>query len=199
MSSTDSKFEDYFAHLQQISRVGRWYKRYWTSPLLYRSARQFGGAVAEVGSGTGSGVLGAFPDHVKGFEINPHAVAYCVGKGLDAKLIGADGLLSAADGAFNACVLDNVLEHIEDPRATLDECLRVTTQGGGLIVSVPGVRGFASDDDHKVFYSEEELRKLHPGWRLVRMYATPLLFRSRILSNRMRQYCLVAVYKKKDG
>ncbi|WP_342620642.1 class I SAM-dependent methyltransferase [Rhodoferax sp. GW822-FHT02A01] len=198
MTPAENRFEDYFAHLKQISLLGRLYKRYWASPILFWAARRFGKRIGEVGSGTGSGILGSFPGRVTGLEINPHAVAYCREKGLDAKLIGADGVLPVADHSFDVCVLDNVLEHIENPRAALDECLRVTTGSGGLVISVPGLRGFASDSDHKTFYSERELQHLHPEWECLRMFSTPFLFGSRYLSATVRQYCLVAIYKKKD-
>lgn len=197
MNPAENKFEDYFAHLKRISWMGRIYKRYWASPILFWVARRFGKRVGEIGSGTGSGILGSFPGRVTGLEINPHAVAYCREKGLDAKLIAADGVLPVPDNCFDVCVLDNVLEHIENPRAVLDECLRVTAERGGLIISVPGGRGFASDSDHKTAFSEMELRHLHPEWECLRIFSTPFIFRSGLLSATVRQYCLVAIYRKR--
>ena len=196
MAETPGKFEDYFAHLQKISFTGRIYKRFFLSPVLYFCARRFGDRIIEIGSGTGSGVLGAFPKRVRGLEINPRAVEYCKAAGLNVQLIGADGIFPVADGAFDACILDNVLEHIEDPPLTLDECYRITKENGGLVIAVPGVRGFESDPDHKKFYDAEALRSLDERWKLQSLFSIPFLFSSERLSKSVKQYCLVATYRK---
>jgi SAM-dependent methyltransferase len=166
--------------------------------VLFLCARLFGRKIVEIGSGTGSGVLGAFPSSVVGLEINPLAVEYSNSIGLHASLIKEDGVFPMLDGSVDACILDNVLEHIESPRHTVDECWRVTQPRGGLIIAVPGARGFARDADHKIFYEEDELKHLDPRWRLQRLFALPTFFRSVGLSRALRQYCLVAVYRKKS-
>ncbi|HEY4696963.1 MAG TPA: methyltransferase domain-containing protein [Gallionella sp.] len=196
MAETPGKFEDYFAHLQKITLTGRIYKRFFSSPVLYLCARRFGDRIIEIGSGTGSGVLGAFPKRVRGLEINPRAVEYCKAAGLNVQLIGADGTFPVADGACDACILDNVLEHIEDPRLTLDECYRITKENGGLVIAVPGLRGFESDPDHKKFYDVEALRSLDERWKLQSLFSIPFLFGSERLSKTVKQYCLVATYRK---
>jgi SAM-dependent methyltransferase len=196
MRHSAKEFEDYFSRLQKISFAGRAYKRLFLSPVLYLCARRFGNRTIEIGSGTGSGVLGTFPKRVQGLEINPVAVEYCRAAGLNVHLIGDDGAFPVADGAFDACVLDNVLEHIDDPRRTLDECYRITSEDGGLIVAVPGVRGHESDSDHKKFYDEKALRALDDRWSLQSLFSTPFFFVLETLSRSVRQYCLVAIYKK---
>lgn len=196
MANSPDKFEDYFLHLQKISFRGRLYKRFVSSPVLYMCARRFGNRIIEIGSGTGSGVLGAFPKLVRGLEINPHAVKYCKVAGMNVQLIKDDGVFPVADGAYDACVLDNVLEHIGDPRKTLDECYRITKDNGGLIISVPGVRGFESDNDHKRFYDGEVLSRLDDRWQLLSLFSTPFIFTSEKLSKSLKQYCLVATYRK---
>jgi SAM-dependent methyltransferase len=133
---------------------------------------------------------------VQGLEINPLSVEYCRAAGWNVQRIGDDGAFPVADGAFDACVLDNVLEHIEDPRRTLDECYRITREAGGLIVAVPGVRGYASDGDHRKFYDEKGLKLLDDRWSLQRLFSTPFLLTFETLSRSVRQYCLVATYKK---
>ena len=173
--------------------------RFFSSPVLYFCARRFGDRIIEIGSGTGSGVLGAFPKRVRGLEINPRAVEYCKAAGLNVQLIGADGIFPVADGAYDACILDNVLEHIKDPRLTLDECHRITRENGGLVIAVPGLRGFESDPDHKKFYDAEALRLLDERWSMQSLFTIPFLFGSERLSKSVRQYCLVATYRKIQG
>lgn len=190
------EFEAYYSHLHRISTLGRIYKRFFSSPVLYSCARRFGNRIIEVGSGTGSGILGTFPKHVQGLEINPLSVEYCRAAGLNVQLIGEDGAFPVADGAFDACVLDNVLEHIDDPRRTLDECYRITGDSGGLVIAVPGLRGHAADSDHRKFYDEQALRQLDEKWLPQSLFSIPFLFVLETLSRTVRQYCLVATYKK---
>lgn len=196
MSSSTSDFEDYTFHLKQISLLGRIYKKAFLSPVIYWNARRYGPRVIEVGCGTGSGVLGAYSRRVSGLDINPHSIAFCQAAGLDAKLIEADGTFPVADGVFDACILDNVLEHIENPIATLDECFRITSERGGLVIAVPGTRGYASDTDHKRFYGPAELLQLDTRWQLTRLFSAPFFLTSDVLSRAVKQYCLVAVYQK---
>ena len=196
MNDKPSEFEDYFAHLTKISLLGGIYKKYVSSPILFCCARRFGNRMVEVGSGTGSGILGAFPKNVHGLEINPNAVKYCKSLGLKVQLINENDAYPVADGSFDVCVLDNVLEHIETPRHTLDECYRITKKHGGLVIAVPGLRGFESDPDHKTFYDAEALRNLDKGWSLQNLFTIPFLFKSEKLSRSVRQYCLTAIYKK---
>ncbi|MGB8013694.1 MAG: class I SAM-dependent methyltransferase [Terriglobales bacterium] len=196
MTSDADRFETYFRRLRGISLKGRLYKRLISSPLLFLCARCFGPRLLEVGSGIGAGVLGAFPNRVVGLDINPHAVNYSKTLGLRVGLIAEGTPFPSADGFYDACILDNVLEHIADSQPVLDECWRVTRPGGGLVVAVPGVRGFAADSDHKAFYGERELRQLPGRWRTDRIFAIPLLCRNEALSRHMKQYCLAGVYRK---
>ena len=192
----DSDF--YFRHLKRISRAGRWYKKFFLSPLLFLTARRFGPRIVEVGAGIGSGVLGTFSSNTVGLDVNSYAVNYCRELGLSVKLIDKTGHFPCQDGEFDACILDNVLEHIENPQKTLDECYRITGTKGALVVVVPGSCGFAIDPDHKVYYDTKKLNELDPRWSLLNCFATPSLFLSETLSRRMKQYCVVAVFVKKD-
>ena len=196
MSNENLHYAEYFSHLRKISLLGRLYKKWITSPLLYARARSFGPRILEVGSGIGAGILGAYGKIVVGADINPLAVQYCQELGLAAHIISPDNRWPFAGGSFDACVLDNVLEHLENPSLLLEECCRVTTAEGGLVVAVPGSRGYQADADHKMFYGESDLRSSHRVWELVELTATPFRFASRAISGKMRQYCLVATYAK---
>lgn len=191
-----SKFNDYFAHLSEISWKGRLYKNFVSSPVLFFCARKYGRRIVEIGSGTGSGLLGRFPKQVRGLEINPISVDYCRSIGLPAELIRENEAFPIATGSVDCCVLDNVLEHIVDPRETLDECYRITQAGGGLVLAVPGFRGFESDHDHKIFYDAQALKSLDERWIMQSLFSLPLFFQSEKLSRSVKQYCLVATYKK---
>ncbi|MES2825632.1 MAG: methyltransferase domain-containing protein [Pseudomonadota bacterium] len=190
-------FYAYYAQLSQISFMGKLYKRYFIAPLLYLNARKFGKNIIEIGSGIGSGLLGAYPKKIVGLEINPYAVKLCQDRGLTVELIEINQPYPMDNASVDVCVLDNVLEHISDANYSLKECLRITRNSGGLIIAVPGVKGFAFDDDHKVFYDESKLQTLHPEWSMLYCFSTPFIFKSNWLSKHLKQYCLVAVYIKK--
>ena len=196
LKNKHDNFDDYFAHLKKITFAGRFFKRFIASPILYFQARRFGHRIIEIGSGTGSGILGAFPNSVHGLEINPAAVAYCQALGMQVQLVKEDGIFPVPDATIDVCVLDNVLEHIMDARNTLDECHRVTIKNGGLVIAVPGIRGYASDDDHKKFYGVDDLRHLDERWKLVSLFSTPFFIKGEYVSKVLKQYCLVATYKK---
>ena len=69
--------------------------------------------------------------------------------------------LPFADAAFDAAVLGEVLEHVEDDRGALEEVARVLRPGGVLAVSVPAdPKRFAPSDrwaGHVRRYSRQEL------------------------------------------
>ncbi len=52
-----------------------------------------------------------------------------------------------ADGSFDAVVLGEVLEHVEDDRAALQEAARVMTDNGVLAISVPRNPAWFSQSD----------------------------------------------------
>jgi len=64
------------------------------------------------------------------------------------------------------------------------------------VIAVPGVRGFESDPDHKKFYDAEALRLLDERWSLQSLFSMPFYFSSEKLSRSVRQYCLVAMFRK---
>jgi SAM-dependent methyltransferase len=190
-----TNYEQYFAHLNSISNLGRLYKRYFASQILFWQAKKFGKKIAEIGSGTGNGILGAYPNQVIGFEINPLAVDFCKKNNLNVHLVDNGKKYPAQDGEFDVCVLDNVLEHITEPEFILQECSRITRKNGGLIIAVPGDKGFLLDQDHKKHYQKPELNNLSPEWQLLKTFSLPFIVKSEFLSKVIPQYCLVAVYK----
>jgi SAM-dependent methyltransferase len=183
-------YEAYFAYLQTRSRRAQLYRRFFLYPLLNRHIT---GAALDVGCGLGD--MLRFRPNTVGADVNPHSVDYCKSCGLDAHLI-ENGRLPFAAGAFDAVVLDNVLEHVSRPQALLDEIRRVLKQGGRAIVGVPGERGYASDPDHKIFYDEALLISTlkTAGFETDRMLHVPC--RAPFLSRLLRQYCLYGVFRR---
>ena len=78
----------------------------------------------------------------------------------------------------------------------LKEVYRVSKINAKIVISVPGLKGYEYDDDHKKFYDKKILNDtLHKfGYKFVKDFYTP--FKSELLNRNMRQYCMHGVYKK---
>jgi SAM-dependent methyltransferase len=181
---------EYFEYLQGRSFKGLVYRKLWLYPAI---KRHLSGRVLDVGSGIGD-FLHSCPDSV-GVDVNPLLVEACRKRGLDSRVM-TPGNIPFPDASFGSVVLDNVLEHIENPESLLSEIRRVLTPGGTFVVGVPGPRGFETAPDHKVFYDEPTLIEVvsGAGFRSRQVFHMPL--RSQLLYERMRQYCLYGVFHR---
>ena len=112
--------------------------------FLSREVRK-GGRVLDIGCGRGV-LLGPLADmglETYGVELSEHAV-----RGADPR---ADIRIAAhvrdagfKDELFDEIILWHVLEHLADPRETLEECFRLMRPGGKIIVSLPNFGSFQS-------------------------------------------------------
>ena len=181
-------YDAYFEYLKGRSRLSLFYRRFILYPLLCRYLK---GRAVDIGCGVGD--MLAFRPNTVGTDINPNTVAYCVERGLTAVAMDMNRL-PFPDDEFDSAVLDNVLEHVPDPRTLLRETARILRPAGVLLVGVPGERGYASDADHKVFYDVETLTDTleRSGFRRTKLFHVP--WRSRLLSKHVRQYCIYGVF-----
>jgi SAM-dependent methyltransferase len=182
----------YFDYLRSRSRLALAYRRLYLYPRLAGHLR---GRVLDVGCGIGD--LVAFLPGSVGVDVNAHAVAWCQAQGLDVRACGADGL-PFGSGEFDSAMLDNVLEHLAEPRGLLSEIRRVLGARGSLVVGVPGERGFTSDPDHKVYYDEARLCSTVEGAGFVADRVLHVPMRSRWLNRALRQYCVYGVFRRQE-
>jgi SAM-dependent methyltransferase len=178
----------YFQYLQNKSRLGNVYRAYFLYPTLTRFLR---GKVLDFGCGTGTFL--EYRKNTIGADFNPLLVEQCLSKGLNVHLIKA-GVLPFQNQYFDCVVMDNVLEHIQDPQLALQEVRRVMRPDGIFLVGVPGKCGFNFDADHKIFYDEKllELTLKKFGFSRNRHFFMP--FKNSLLNKKMRQYCLFGIY-----
>lgn len=182
---------DYFQHLQGRSRLGWYYRRFYLYPKI---SRHLSGRVLDVGCGIGDFLH--YHKNAVGLDINPHTVHYCLEQGLNAHLLEGERY-PLEDGSFDSVVLDNVLEHLEDPVPTLAEIRRILCAVGRLLVGVPGRKGYEADSDHKHFYDAPGLVLTleTAGFGLERLLYAP--FPSSWLDLHASQYCLYGVFSRR--
>lgn len=63
--------------------------------------------------------------------------------------------------AYDAIAMSQVIEHVHDPRALLEECRRVLRPGGRLVLSTPNAMGLAHQLDGRYWRGLEPPRHLH--------------------------------------
>lgn len=104
----------------------------------------------DIGCGDGIEALKVFSE-VFVIDIDPEKVNNALEKGLNAFQGDAESL-PFEDAKFNAVLMLDVLEHIENDTKALDEVCRVLKPGGKLLVSVPL---------HPLLWSEHDIRLGH--------------------------------------
>lgn len=188
-----TNYQQYFEYLQSRSFMGEVYRKYYLYPKLGHYLK---GRLLDVGCGIGD-MLVFRPDSI-GVDINEFNVQYCKERGCEAYEMPVDEL-PFEDGSFDSVLLDNVLEHLADPISLLTEVKRVMRSDAVFVIGVPGLKGQASDPDHKVFYDENSLNILAEklGFKVNVMLHFPL-WKSDFLSKKVRQYCVYSQWSLKN-
>ena len=186
-----SEHDRYFEYLKGRSRAASIYRRWFLYPRL---CRHLHGDAVDIGCGVGD--MLAFRPRTVGADVNPKTVEYCRRRGLNAVLMAPDSLPFDRH-SFDSAILDNVLEHVADPRRLLDDTHRVLKPDGVVLVGVPGERGYAWDSDHKVFYDEPKLISTMENHGFSHHTSFHVPFKSAALSAAVRQYCVYALFGAK--
>jgi SAM-dependent methyltransferase len=92
--------------------------------------------ILDIGCGIGTYVkkLRELSPHAYGIDVDPARVAQGEVDGLAA---GVSERLPYRDGSFDAVLLNEVIEHVRDERATLREACRVVRPGGHVVIYAP--------------------------------------------------------------
>lgn len=141
--------------------------------VLRKLAPQFGWPhlkLAEIGSGSGL-VQRQFEDQfgaeVDGFDLNESALQNAVSRKSRCFCYNIHARVEQLRGVYDAIVLFDVIEHIDDDRGFLESALFHLKLGGSLIINVPALMQFFSAFDkaagHVRRYAAEELIALVEG------------------------------------
>ena len=154
--------------------------RYW---YLSDILKHLNGPGIDFGCGAGD-LLARMPVGSIGLEINPVAVDYCRGRGLDAHLYDPEKdayqLGEIRSGTYKCVVFTHVLEHLESPddvlRCVMRSCKRIGVSR--VVITQPCEKGFKFDKTHRTFvdpayFSEKGLYEAE-GFRVSSEYRFPL-------------------------
>lgn len=78
-----------------------------------------------------------------------------------------DDLAAIADESYEVILCSGLLEHMTDPKRLIDECRRILTPGGKLILSASAVFSFHRGPDNYFHFTPHGLRLLMNGWSSV--------------------------------
>lgn len=95
--------------------------------------------ILDIGCGIGTYVrrFGEFTPHAYGVDIDRARLERGAEAGVTGLALAVSEALPFADGVFDAVLMNEVIEHVRDDRATLQESLRVTKAGGKVVVFCP--------------------------------------------------------------
>jgi SAM-dependent methyltransferase len=147
--------------------------------------------------GCGIGDFLEYRPNTVGIDVNPLVVAHCRRKGFEAYLANAPPLPFETH-TFDGVVMDNVLEHMDEPQGMLEDVRRVLANGGRLVVGVPGRKGFSSDPEHKRFDDETRLRTDLASYRFHCEKVWHLPVRTLQMDRYFSQFALYGIFRRID-
>jgi SAM-dependent methyltransferase len=107
----------------------------------------------DVGCGTGATAsdLRAF-GRVIGVDMSPLALGWCRTRGLQDVMLGKAEALPLASESIDVIVATDILEHLDDDLAALNEFRRVLKPGAHAVVTVPAYRFLWSEHDEALMH-----------------------------------------------
>lgn len=121
-------------------------------------------------------------NEVVGFDADREALAAASRLGIETHWADLDQPLELPDESFDVVVAGELLEHLRDPRAVVEELRRVLRPGGTFVASVPNAYrlkrrlrflfGRPPDDDptHLQMFSAADVRALLTGFEEPRLH-----------------------------
>jgi len=182
---------DYFNYLKTRSNFGFLYRKYFLYPILDFFLKK---PCLDVGCGLGD-FLKMSKKCKDGLEINNYLIEYCKKNNLKVDKIENEKF-PIEDNSFSSVILDNVLEHISEPKSLLKEIERVLAPKSIFIVGVPGKKGYESDDDHKIFYDDKNIYSLIESYNFKRIKVLRMPIPLKFLENYLNIFCNYYIFEK---
>jgi SAM-dependent methyltransferase len=82
---------------------------------------------------------GAGHQRIAGIELSADAIAKARQKGFECQVSSAESRLPFEDSSFDCVFAGEIIEHLVDPDAMLDEAHRVLSPGGYLLLTTPNL------------------------------------------------------------
>ncbi|MBV9406438.1 MAG: class I SAM-dependent methyltransferase, partial [Acidobacteriaceae bacterium] len=131
-----------FAVEAEVERTHWWFsgrRRLFARELLAAGVNP-NARILDAGTGTGANLRMLRDlklEYVTGLDSNELAIHFCASKGLGNVQIGDICAMPFESGTFDLVLATDVIEHVDDDRAALEEIARVLKQGGKVLMSVP--------------------------------------------------------------
>jgi glycosyltransferase involved in cell wall biosynthesis len=156
--------EERFDVMAELEREHWWFRAKRRLVLQSISSSSSNGRAADVGCGTGAMVadLAALGFDVVGTDMSPAALGHARAGSTGAGFLSSTAEhLPFATGAFDLLTSLDVVEHLDDDVAALQEYRRVVKPGGTVVLAVPAYRWAWSDHDvalgHRRRYTAPQL------------------------------------------
>lgn len=191
------KDKDYANYLQTRRFTGFIYRYLFVYPffLKYLGKNNF-----DYGCGVGDFLKFSkiFNRKVIGLDVNPENLKICMNRSCSVDLLIPERkYFHDKKNSVDCIVLDNVLEHITSPKEIIEDIHDGLKPCGSLIVAIPvGDKGYKSDPDHKIYYSENDLNNLLVSYGFKRKIDFYRPFNNSWMRKNMKQFCYYAVYSK---
>ena len=139
-----------------------------------------------------------FKKKIIGLDVNNENLKICDNRNCRTDLlVPKRNYFQDKKNSADCILLDNVLEHISSPKEVIEDIYDGLKPGGNLIVAIPvGEKGYQSDPDHKIYYSEYDLNILLKsyGFKKNNHFYRPL--NSSWMRKNLRQFCYYSIYSK---
>jgi SAM-dependent methyltransferase len=123
--------------------------------MIQRHVPLEGAQILDIGCGLGTYVrrLGDFTSRAYGIDIDVARLRTGAAAGVRGLSLAVSESLPFRDSAFDGVLLNEVIEHVRDDRATLVEALRVTKPGGKVVIFAPN--RFYPFETHGVYFGDK--------------------------------------------
>lgn len=190
---------EYFGRLASLEERHFWFRAR-NALLVWAVRRYFPGAATllELGCGTGmclAGMRAAFPDlALFGGDIYGEGLRFARARIPSASFFQVDARRLPFDEEFDVVGAFDMIEHIDDDVAVLQQMRQAAKPGGGVVVTVPQHPSLWTSVDraalHKRRYSRAELadKATQAGLQVVRMTSFVSLLMPLMILSRRRDY-----------